>query len=107
MFQRMSAAIWVYVLAAVCIASPAIEILFPETKPFPSCSALALQTALSLLVDDCCFYCYHRCFHAKRWLYVRFHKQHHAFSAPCVWSSHAVHPVEMMLQVFDFADCYV
>ena len=31
-------------------------------------------------------------------LYRRFHKPHHAFTAPFAASSHALHPVEMMLQ---------
>ena len=32
------------------------------------------------------------------WLYRRFHKPHHRLTAPFAWGSHAVHPVEMLLQ---------
>lgn len=31
-------------------------------------------------------------------MYASFHKPHHAFTAPFVWTSHAVHPVEMLCQ---------
>ena len=41
---------------------------------------------------------YHRWLHADRDRYIRFHKPHHIFTAPFCWTSHAVHPVEMLLQ---------
>jgi len=52
----------------------------------------------SFLIDDLCFYVYHRVLHEYPALYKRFHKPHHVFTAPFAWTSHAVHPVEMMLQ---------
>lgn len=51
-----------------------------------------------LVLDDVCFYCYHRALHAWPELYKNYHKPHHQFKAPFSWSSHAVHPVEMSLQ---------
>ena len=57
-----------------------------------------VQVATSFLIDDFCFYWYHRALHEHPVLYKHFHKPHHAFIHPFVWSSHAVHPVEMLLQ---------
>ena len=59
---------------------------------------LYAQLLASFLIDDACFYVYHRALHSRPWLYAAFHKQHHAYIAPFAWSSHAVHPVEMSLQ---------
>jgi len=41
---------------------------------------------------------YHRALHTHPALYRAFHKPHHVFTAPFCWSSHATHPVEMLLQ---------
>lgn len=56
------------------------------------------QIVLSFILDDVCFYVYHRILHSHRFLYIHFHKMHHKFTAPFAWTSHAVHPVEMLLQ---------
>jgi hypothetical protein len=60
---------------------------------------LALKMSFCFVLDDVCFYCYHRLLHSSKFgLYERFHKPHHLFKAPFAWTSHAVHPVEMALQ---------
>lgn len=59
---------------------------------------ISIQILLSFILDDCCFYIYHRILHSHKFLYGHFHKQHHEFTMPFAWTSHAVHPVEMLLQ---------
>eukprot|EP00937_MAST-01D_sp_MAST-1D-sp2_P001434 g1434.t1 len=61
-------------------------------------AALLWQLPVFFLVDDVCFYAYHRMLHADPALYRRFHKQHHEFKLPFALASHATHPVEMLLQ---------
>jgi methylsterol monooxygenase len=64
-------------------------------------AALSFKTWVMLLmclcVDDVCFYTYHRMLHHPT-LFKRFHKPHHTFAVPFCWSSHALHPMEIMLQ---------
>lgn len=73
---------------------------------------LCLMTSPSTPIIDSCtreYYCVvERCLpciahslahpHSIPSLYKRFHKPHHMFTAPFAATSHAVHPVEMMLQ---------
>ena len=56
------------------------------------------KVCVCIVIDDLCFYTYHRLLHSNRWLYTWIHKSHHLFKAPWVWTSHAVHPVELLLQ---------
>jgi sterol desaturase/sphingolipid hydroxylase (fatty acid hydroxylase superfamily) len=63
-----------------------------------SATTLMWQLPFFFLVDDLCFYGYHRALHSNPEWYRRFHKQHHAFKAPYALVSHATHPLEMMLQ---------
>ena len=59
-----------------------------------------IPTPPPLLPLNACraFAAYHRYLHEHPKLYVLYHKPHHVFTAPCAWTSHAVHPVEMLLQ---------
>lgn len=61
-------------------------------------SLLPLRFMFYLLIDDICFYIYHRTLHAFPILYRHFHKPHHYFKVPFAAMTIAVHPVELMLQ---------
>ena len=88
---------WVGLAVVTVAASPGIEWLFPP-RAIPGLMTIVVYFAVSFLLDDLWFYAYHRTLHSSPGLYKRFHKPHHVFTAPFAWTSHAVHPVEMMLQ---------
>jgi sterol desaturase/sphingolipid hydroxylase (fatty acid hydroxylase superfamily) len=50
------------------------------------------------VMHDLWFYAYHRFLHTNKQMYKRFHKIHHTFTVPFAMTSHALHPVEMLLQ---------
>jgi len=92
---------WAWLPFALRIAAPLLAVWFPDasrTESLSSVICFVVQVAISFFVDDFCFYIYHRVLHEYPQLYVRFHKPHHVFTAPFVWTSHAVHPVEIILQ---------
>eukprot|EP00929_Paragymnodinium_shiwhaense_P015331 TRINITY_DN123405_c0_g1_i1.p1 TRINITY_DN123405_c0_g1~~TRINITY_DN123405_c0_g1_i1.p1 ORF type:complete len:256 (-),score=25.18 TRINITY_DN123405_c0_g1_i1:183-950(-) len=96
---------WSWLICAVVAASPLLEHrevaesrgtgLLATVAPT---ACIAAKVALCFLIDDCSFYAYHRALHSHGSLYEHFHKPHHVFKAPFAWTSHAVHPVEMLLQ---------
>lgn len=98
--------IWALIFFLSLCGAPVMQRLFPtcqdalaEASTSTSyISFLALRIALAFLVDDLWFYWYHRVLHENKKLYALFHKPHHAFTQPFSWTSHAVHPVEMLLQ---------
>lgn len=51
---------------------------------------------VSTLINDCLFYWAHRLLHTK-FMYKRFHKQHHNFNVPIGLASEHAHPVEDIL----------
>ena len=61
---------------------------------------LPLRILAYFIIDDACFYAYHRFLHAYPGLYRRFHKPHHYFTVPFAAMSYATHPVELLLQSF-------
>ena len=75
-----------WLLLVLLFASPVLELTFPIDRPMPSLIMTVLQISLSFIVDDIFFYCYHRCLHANKALYVNYHKPHHTFKAPFVWT---------------------
>lgn len=98
---RMVLLNWSWLLFAVVAASHVLADLFPSGSR-SSADVLSFKFIVKVLVcfviDDFSFYWYHRLLHSHPALYTRFHKPHHVFTAPFAWTSHAVHPVEMMLQ---------
>ena len=95
---EMAALNWAWLPFALFAAAPVLRLRFSAEAPFPPLPLFAVQLVACFLLDDCCFYAYHRVLHVNKKLYVRFHKPHHVFTAPFAWTSHAVHPVEMALQ---------
>ena len=98
---RMSVGNFAWLPFALLVAAPFLKAKFDPSSTLDGAAFALLtfvQVATSFVVDDVCFYAYHRVLHEVKYLYVRFHKPHHAFIHPFVWSSHAVHPVEMLLQ---------
>jgi len=104
---------WCWLVFALVGASPILAALFPlrlaEQQDLSGVSGadgpapliimfFLLKVGLCFIIDDVSFYLYHRVLHAHPSLYERFHKPHHVFTAPFCWCSHAVHPVEMLLQ---------
>jgi len=84
---------------ATVLASPLLEASFPNiSSNEKGWQWSVFRIVVCFVIDDICFYAYHRLFHNFQWLYVRFHRQHHQFVSPFAWSSHAIHPVEMMCQ---------
>lgn len=61
---------------------------------WPGLLTVALQVLVVTLVDDTCFYWFHRALHRNRWLYRNVHKQHHEAYAPVPLEYVYVHPVE-------------
>ena len=95
---EMAALNWAWLPFALFAAAPVLRLRFSAEAPFPPLPLFAVQLVACFLIDDLCFYAYHRVLHVNKRLYVRFHKPHHVFTAPFAWTSHAVHPVEMVLQ---------
>jgi sterol desaturase/sphingolipid hydroxylase (fatty acid hydroxylase superfamily) len=98
---------WAWLFPAVYVGSPVLQALFPlqQVGPeggcaMPPAGTLLLQICVAFVLDDICFYSYHRLLHSQPALYIKYHKIHHTFTAPCVWTSHALHPVEIALQSF-------
>ena len=94
----MSLQNWIFILFLCIMSMPFLHLIF-ESRPIVdnNLSTTILQLVLSFIIDDTIFYTYHRLLHSNRSLY-RYHKPHHRFTAPTVWTSHAVHPVEITLQ---------
>lgn len=88
------------VIVAASAASGGVlaRVLQPVDAPTPPVATLLLQLALFFVVDDLCFYAYHRAFHNVRAIYTRVHKPHHLFTVPFAATSHATHPLEMAAQ---------
>jgi len=84
---------------ATILAAPLLKASFPNISSYENgLFWIVFRIVVCFVIDDICFYIYHRLFHNIEWLYVRFHRQHHQFVSPFAWSSHAIHPVEMMCQ---------
>ena len=123
--RRLVLVNWAWLLPAVVLAAPLLRRLFPEDAPAPALARLPVVFLVWYVLHDMSFYCCaplapppvpprgpaappstgprapvadHRTLHEVPWLYRRFHKPHHLCTSPFAWSSHAVHPVEMMLQ---------
>ena len=56
---------------------------------------LVLSTIFCFLMQDYIFYYLHKIFHTPV-LYRTFHKHHHRYHCPTVWSATAIHPVEFV-----------
>ena len=52
----------------------------PRTTWGKLLATLACQLPLLFLIDDLCFWAYHRALHENKVWYVRFHKAHHVFT---------------------------
>ena len=61
--------------------------------PRPSCFTVLWQVSLFIVIADAWGYWSHYLFHT-RWLYIRFHKQHHAFKQPTGLVAALADPVE-------------
>jgi len=94
---RMALTNWAWLPFALFFAHPLLQRAFPYEGDVSWWRFFGM-VIVSFLVDDICFYCYHRVLHEVPFLYLRFHKPHHVYTAPFAWTSHAVHPVEMLLQ---------
>jgi sterol desaturase/sphingolipid hydroxylase (fatty acid hydroxylase superfamily) len=89
---------WSWLLPATLAGAPVLRQLFPVNAPAPPLWQAPFLAYLWFILHDVSFYCYHRTLHEVPGLYRRFHKPHHILTAPFAWGSHAVHPVEMLLQ---------
>lgn len=89
---------WCWLPFALLFASPLLQLRFALETPAHWWWSFPAQILASFVVDDIWFYAYHRYLHEHPKLYILYHKPHHVFTAPCAWTSHAVHPVEMLLQ---------
>lgn len=58
--------------------------------------AVALEVAVLVVWNDVHFYAVHRLLHT-RWLFQRFHREHHRAIRPTSFSTYAMHPVEGFL----------
>jgi sterol desaturase/sphingolipid hydroxylase (fatty acid hydroxylase superfamily) len=91
---------FIWLLPATYLATPILnELLLTQDAPSPFENFYILfQLICFFVIDDICFYIYHRILHEVPWLYKQVHKPHHVFTEVFAAVSHAVHPVEMMLQ---------
>ena len=78
---------WAWLMPALVMASPILAFWFPDRPCRPSVLRFFVQVVACFLIDDVCFYAYHRALHADRWLFDKFHRPHHVFKAPFSWSS--------------------
>lgn len=67
----------------------------------PHWSSYLWKLILCLILEDAWHYWAHRALHHK-WLYKRFHKQHHSFTAPFAIQSEYAHPFETVFTGIGF-----
>lgn len=68
-----------------------------------------LKSFMFEIVFDGVHYVFHRLSHNSRLLY-RFHKTHHRYSAPTVWTTYYMHPIDLIMSYsvpFAVALCFV
>ncbi|HAN31766.1 MAG TPA: hypothetical protein DCQ06_09240 [Myxococcales bacterium] len=83
----------------VVLTGPALWMIsesFPLTRPDNLWLAVA-QIAFIFVIDDVCFYWYHRTLHQVPNLYQRIHKIHHKAYAPVPIEYIYAHPLEWMM----------
>lgn len=86
-------------LAILAISTALAPLLFPEriTLAWPGLLPLVPQVLLIFLVEDACFYVWHRVMHRHKGLYRRVHRIHHQAWAPLPLEYIYVHPAEWMI----------
>lgn len=89
---------WAWLLPLSLLGGPVLKTIFEDTAAPPPLWQAPFVALLWFVLHDVSFYSYHRLMHEVPWMYKRFHKQHHMFTAPWAWSATAVHPVEMMCE---------
>ena len=97
--ERMVARNLALLLPLSLCGGPVLAALLPfDSSGAWLSSSLLWQLPLFFLVDDICFYAYHRSLHTHPVWYRKYHKPHHEFKQVFGIVSHATHPVEMLLQ---------
>jgi sterol desaturase/sphingolipid hydroxylase (fatty acid hydroxylase superfamily) len=93
---RMALRNFAVLLPLTLVGSPILAALLPDAAV--NWLEFVCQLPFVFVLDDLCFWAYHRALHVNKDWYTRFHKPHHIFTKPFAVVSHATHPVEMALQ---------
>ena len=94
--RRIVAARWTEIFVLTLVFAPLLKATFPlgrwdDSLDWPQ---LCWFFALWFVTNDLLFTAAHRCFHEYPALYQLAHKQHHAYTAPFAWMSHAMSSIE-------------
>ena len=94
--RRLVAARWADILVQTILFAPLLKAAFPLGQERTAMSWVQLLTFFGawLISNDFLFTIAHRCFHEFPALYRCAHKQHHAYTAPFAWMSHAMSRTE-------------
>ena len=94
--RQLVAARWAEVFVETLVFAPLLKAAFPlgHWKVALSWAQLCSFFAVWFVTNDLLFTLAHRCFHEYPSLYRVAHKQHHMFTAPFAWMSHAMSSIE-------------
>lgn len=94
--RRLVADRWAEIFVQTLVFAPLLKAAFPLGRWGDSLgrAQLCWFFALWFVTNDLLFTVAHRCFHEFPVLYQLAHKQHHAYTAPFAWMSHAMSSVE-------------
>lgn len=94
--RRLVAARWAEIFVQTLVFAPLLKAAFPLGRWDDSLgwAQVCRFFALWFVTNDFLFTVVHRCFHEYPALYRLAHKQHHAYTAPFAWMSHAMSSIE-------------
>ena len=86
---------WLEILTQTLLFAPLLKAAFPlRQRQALSAAEYGVFFATWFVSNDLLFTVFHRSFHESPWLYRLAHKQHHAYTAPFAWMSHAMSATE-------------
>lgn len=77
----------------ILLTTPPTELQDPYAT-LPAAEVLAAQALIFLLLGELWFFHAHKAMHDSKWMYAKFHKIHHTWTAPVALIATYAHPVE-------------